>query len=37
LAKFTWAKEAQKKIEKLKAEGKPMPKSINEVLLNSLN
>ncbi|KAG2694962.1 hypothetical protein I3843_08G167200 [Carya illinoinensis] len=31
LAKFTWAKEAQKKIEKLKEEGKPMPKSIAEV------
>ncbi|KVI08547.1 uncharacterized protein LOC112501335 [Cynara cardunculus var. scolymus] len=31
LAKFSWAKEAQKKIEKLKDEGKPMPKSINEV------
>ncbi|XP_010243567.1 PREDICTED: uncharacterized protein LOC104587595 [Nelumbo nucifera] len=31
LAKFTWAKEAQKKIEKLKAEGKPMPKSLAEV------
>ncbi|XP_042991869.1 protein translocase subunit SecA-like isoform X2 [Carya illinoinensis] len=28
---FTWAKEAQKKIEKLKEEGKPMPKSIAEV------
>ncbi|XP_027107499.2 uncharacterized protein [Coffea arabica] len=31
LAKFTWAKEAQRKIEKLKEEGKPMPKSLNEV------
>ena len=31
LAKFTWAKEAQKKLEKLKEEGKPMPKSIAEV------
>ncbi|XP_023530731.1 uncharacterized protein LOC111793188 [Cucurbita pepo subsp. pepo] len=31
LAKFIWAKEAQKKIEKLKEEGKPMPKSIAEV------
>lgn len=31
LAKFTWAKEAQKKIEKLKEEGKPMPKNIAEV------
>ncbi|XP_057961280.1 uncharacterized protein LOC131153171 [Malania oleifera] len=31
LAKFTWAKEAQKKIEKLKQEGKPMPKSLAEV------
>ncbi|XP_058082884.1 uncharacterized protein LOC131230875 [Magnolia sinica] len=31
LAKFTWAKEAQKKIEKLKEEGKPMPKSLAEV------
>ncbi|CAK9164052.1 unnamed protein product, partial [Ilex paraguariensis] len=30
LAKFTWAKEAQKKIEKLKGEGKPMPKSLAE-------
>lgn len=31
LAKFTWAKEAQKKIEKLKEEGKPMPKSMAEL------
>ncbi|XP_077218493.1 SEC-C motif protein [Tasmannia lanceolata] len=31
LAKFTWAKEAQKKLEKLKEEGKPMPKSLAEV------
>ncbi|PIN24029.1 hypothetical protein CDL12_03242 [Handroanthus impetiginosus] len=31
LAKFTWAKEAQRKIEQLKAEGKPMPKSLGEV------
>ncbi|XP_076892184.1 uncharacterized protein LOC143543840 [Bidens hawaiensis] len=31
LAKFTWAKDAQKKIEKLKEEGKPMPKSLAEV------
>ncbi|KAK6233051.1 hypothetical protein SCA6_003124 [Theobroma cacao] len=31
LAKFTWAKEAHKKMAKLKAEGKPMPKSIAEV------
>lgn len=33
LAKFTWAKEAQKKIEKLKEEGKPLPKSFAEVML----
>ncbi|XP_052192658.1 uncharacterized protein LOC127801495 [Diospyros lotus] len=31
LAKFTWAKEAHMKIEKLKEEGKPMPKSLAEV------
>ncbi|KAH7571964.1 hypothetical protein ACOSP7_014895 [Xanthoceras sorbifolium] len=31
LAKFTWAKEAQKKIEKLQEEGKPMPKSMAEI------
>ncbi|GFY90635.1 hypothetical protein Acr_07g0008320 [Actinidia rufa] len=31
LAKFTWAKEAHKKVEQLKAEGKPMPKSLAEV------
>ncbi|XP_071735439.1 uncharacterized protein [Rutidosis leptorrhynchoides] len=31
LAKFTWAKEAQRKIEKLKEDGKPMPKSLAEV------
>ncbi|KAI5676512.1 hypothetical protein M9H77_07462 [Catharanthus roseus] len=31
LAKFSWAKEAQRKIEKLKAEGKPMPRSLAEV------
>ncbi|XP_059285126.1 uncharacterized protein LOC132038480 [Lycium ferocissimum] len=27
-AKFTWAKEAQKNIENLKEEGKPMPKNL---------
>ncbi|XP_044499202.1 protein translocase subunit SecA 1 [Mangifera indica] len=31
LSKFTWAKEAQKKMEKLKEEGKPMPKSMAEI------
>ncbi|KAK6118579.1 hypothetical protein DH2020_047692 [Rehmannia glutinosa] len=31
LAKFTWAKEAQRKMEQLKAEGKPLPKSLAEV------
>ncbi|KAK2419200.1 hypothetical protein P8452_63230 [Trifolium repens] len=31
LAKFTWAKEAQKKILELNKEGKPMPKSIAEL------
>ncbi|XP_076944302.1 uncharacterized protein LOC143614883 [Bidens hawaiensis] len=31
LAKFTWAKDAHKKIEKLKEEGKPMPRSLKEV------
>ncbi|KAL0558413.1 hypothetical protein IC582_002978 [Cucumis melo] len=31
LSKFLWAKEAQKKIEKLKEEGKPLPTSIAEV------
>uniref|UniRef100_A0A5B7BG27 Uncharacterized protein n=1 Tax=Davidia involucrata TaxID=16924 RepID=A0A5B7BG27_DAVIN len=31
LAKFTWAREAHKKVEKLKEEGKPMPKSLAEV------
>ncbi|WVZ81446.1 hypothetical protein U9M48_028821 [Paspalum notatum var. saurae] len=31
LAKYTWAKEAQKKIAKLKEEGKPLPRSFNEV------
>jgi hypothetical protein len=31
LAKYTWAKEAQKKMAKLKEEGKPLPKSFNEV------
>ncbi|KAG8094402.1 hypothetical protein GUJ93_ZPchr0012g19032 [Zizania palustris] len=31
LAKYTWAKEAQKKIDKLKGEGKPLPTSFNEV------
>ncbi|XP_008218173.1 PREDICTED: protein translocase subunit SecA [Prunus mume] len=31
LAKFTWAREAQKKMENLQKEGKPMPKNINEV------
>nr|CAB3467861.1 unnamed protein product [Digitaria exilis] len=32
LAKYTWAKEAQKKMAKLKEEGKPLPKTFNEVL-----
>ncbi|CAI0432375.1 unnamed protein product [Linum tenue] len=31
LSKFTWAREAQTKLDKLKAEGKPMPKSLAEV------
>ncbi|CAM0914009.1 unnamed protein product [Alopecurus aequalis] len=31
LAKYTWAKEAQKKMERLHAEGRPMPKSMSEV------
>ncbi|XP_050885676.1 uncharacterized protein LOC127091159 [Lathyrus oleraceus] len=31
LAKFTWAKEAQKKIQELNKEGKPMPKNIAEL------
>ncbi|KAE8679299.1 asparagine--tRNA ligase [Hibiscus syriacus] len=31
LAKFTWAKEAHKKVVQLKEEGKPMPKSFAEV------
>lgn len=31
LSKFNWAKEAHKKVEKLKEEGKPMPKSLAEV------
>ncbi|KAL6531427.1 hypothetical protein OROMI_027790 [Orobanche minor] len=33
LAKFTWAKEAQRKIEQLQAEGKPMPKSLAEHMI----
>ncbi|KAG9151790.1 hypothetical protein Leryth_002069 [Lithospermum erythrorhizon] len=31
LAKYTWAKEAQRKLEKLKEEGKPMPTNMAEV------
>ncbi|XP_021773076.1 uncharacterized protein LOC110737033 isoform X2 [Chenopodium quinoa] len=31
LAKYTWAKEAQYKLQKLKEEGKPMPKTMAEV------
>ncbi|CAN0897600.1 Protein translocase subunit SecA [Linum grandiflorum] len=31
LAKFTWAKQAQTKLDKMKEEGKPMPKSLAEV------
>ncbi|XP_050383123.1 uncharacterized protein LOC126799905 [Argentina anserina] len=31
LAKFTWARDANKKMEQLKAEGKPLPTSIGEV------
>ncbi|XP_064965862.1 uncharacterized protein LOC135612944 isoform X1 [Musa acuminata AAA Group] len=31
LAKYQWAKEAQKKLDKLKEEGKPMPKTFGEV------
>lgn len=31
LAKFTWAKEAHKKIPKLNQEGKPMPKNMAEL------
>ncbi|XP_047958581.1 protein translocase subunit SecA 1 [Salvia hispanica] len=31
LAKFTWAKQAQAKLEQLQAEGKPIPKSMSEI------
>ncbi|CAA6672424.1 unnamed protein product [Spirodela intermedia] len=31
LARYTWAKDAQKKVEKLKEEGKPMPRSFTEL------
>ncbi|URE06633.1 SEC-C motif [Musa troglodytarum] len=31
LAKYQWAKEAQKKLDKLKEEGKPMPKTFGEI------
>lgn len=31
LSKYSWAKEAQKKMDKLKAEGKPIPKTFAEV------
>ncbi|CAH9127038.1 unnamed protein product [Cuscuta epithymum] len=31
LAKYTWAKDAQKKLERLKEEGKPRPKSMAEI------
>ncbi|KAL8553726.1 hypothetical protein ACS0TY_002137 [Phlomoides rotata] len=31
LSKFTWAKAAQAKMEQLKAEGKPLPKSMTEI------
>ncbi|KAK9735348.1 hypothetical protein RND81_04G200300 [Saponaria officinalis] len=31
LAKYTWAKEAQRKLQKLKDEGKPIPKTMAEV------
>ncbi|KAL6909900.1 hypothetical protein ACP4OV_001559 [Aristida adscensionis] len=31
LAKYTWAREAQTKILKLKEEGKPLPKTFNEI------
>ncbi|PKA51804.1 hypothetical protein AXF42_Ash008033 [Apostasia shenzhenica] len=31
LSKYKWAKDAQKKIEKLKEEGKPMPTSFSQV------
>ncbi|CAN6214204.1 unnamed protein product [Urochloa humidicola] len=31
LAKYTWAKDAQKKMAKIKEEGKPLPKTFNEI------
>lgn len=31
LARFTWAKEAEKKMMQMKEEGKPLPKSLAEV------
>lgn len=31
LAKYEWAKEANSRVMKLKEEGKPLPKSLNEV------
>ena len=36
LARYQWAKDAQKKVEKLKEEGKPLPKSFTEVITCSL-
>lgn len=31
VAKYEWAKEANRRVLKLKEEGKPLPKSLNEV------
>lgn len=36
LAKYEWAKEANRRVMKLKEEGKPLPKSLDEVSLPCL-
>lgn len=32
VSKYEWAKEANRRVKKLEAEGKPLPKTLNEVL-----
>ena len=31
VSKYEWAKEANRRVKKLEAEGKPLPKTLNEV------
>lgn len=37
VSKYEWAKEANRRVKKLEAEGKPLPKTLNEVFTSELS